>query len=230
MTIWLKQKRQYLLLSIGANNAPGISRIAVVASALTTATKINIDNWTELEDPQNIFNPITGVYSTPFNISNANAQSYDYQITMSYELNLVNTSGGILYGSASGVANNVFYKPMLGVSAGAQTIIFSNLYTNTTPPSGSNIANNAVPAPLTIPNGVTTILSQTAQTTLPLTYPQLNQLSSGTLRLGVANVSPPLVGQATPQVYWRSGGTGGTNSAAVVNTGCNYIHTNKHST
>ena len=187
----------------GANNAPGISRIAVVASALTTATKINITAWTELEDPQNIFNPITGVYSTPFNISNANAQSYDYQITMSYELNLVNTSGGILYGSASGVANNVFYKPMLGVSAGAQPIIFSNLYTNTTPPANSTGATNAVECPLTIINGTTNILTQTIVTTLPLTYLQLNQFSLGTLGINVDQNSL-YFGNAVSPRNWRT--------------------------
>ena len=193
---------------VGANFGPGTTAI----NPAQTFT-----NFTELEDPQNIFNPVTGVYTTPFNISSANSQQYDYSVTIAYSLQLNNTSGGILYaGDSQGAANPTYYKPRLNVLAAGLGPIVSNLYTNPTPPSGSNIANNAVPAPLTIPNGVTTILSQTAQTTLPLTYPQLNQLSSGTLRLGVANVSPPLVGQATPQVYWRSGGTGGTNSAAVV--------------
>jgi hypothetical protein len=193
---------------VGGNFGPGTTAI----NPAQTFT-----GWTELEDPQNIFNPVTGVYTTPFNISSANSQQYDYSVTIAYSLQLNNTSGGILYaGDSQGAANPTYYKPRLNVLAAGLGPIVSNLYTNPTPPSGSNIANNAVPAPLTIPNGVTTILSQTAQTTLPLTYPQLNQLSSGTLRLGVANVSPPLIGQASPQVYWRTGGTGGVNSAAVV--------------
>jgi len=28
-----------------------------------------IAGWTETEDPQNIYNPVTGVYTTPFTIS-----------------------------------------------------------------------------------------------------------------------------------------------------------------
>lgn len=187
----------------GVNNAPGISRIAVVASALTTATKINIDNFTELEDPQSIFDPVLGEYTTPFNISSANSQQYDYQITMSYELNLVNTSGGTLYGSASGVANNVFYKPMLGVSVPGQNIIFNNLYTNTTPPVNSTGAANAVECPLTIINGTTNILTQTIVTTLPLTYLQLNQFSLGTLGINVDQNSL-YFGNAVSPRNWRT--------------------------
>ena len=170
----------------GANNWPGFSNIAFVGTTQSPATKINITAWTELDDIQNIFNPITGVYTTPFNISSANAQQYDYQITMSYELNLVNTSGGTLYGNVNGVAAPVFYKPMLGVTAAGLPIIFSNLYTNSNPPAGYTNANNAVQCPLTIPNGTTNILTQTVQTTIPLAYTTLNQLSLGTLGINVS--------------------------------------------
>ena len=193
---------------VGGNYGPG-------ATAINPAQTLT--GWTELEDPQNIFNPITGVYTTPFNISSTNSQQYDYSITITYSLQLNNTSGGILFaGDSQGLPNPTYYKPRLNVQASGLGLITSNLYTNPNPPTNSSIANNAVPAPLTIPNGITTILSQTAQTTLALSYSQLNQLSLGTLSLGVANVSPPLVGQQTPQVYWRTGGTGGVNSAAVV--------------
>jgi len=170
----------------GANNLAGFSNIAVIATTQTPATKINITAWTELEDIQNIFNPLTGVYTTPFIISSANAQSYDYSVTMTYSLNLVNTSGGILYGSANNSAANVFYKPAIGVSAGTQPIIFSNLYTNTSPTATSLGVQNAVQCPLTIPNGTTSLLTQTVQTTIPLSYNLLNNLSSATIGLNVS--------------------------------------------
>ena len=192
----------------GANNAAGISRIAVVASAITTATKINISGWTELEDPQNIFNPVLGIYSTPFIISSLNAQQYDYSITMTYSLNLVNTSGGPLYGSASGSAANVFYKPMLGVSAGTQPIIFSNLYTNPSPPVNSTGATNAVQCPLTIPNGTTNILTQTIQTTIPLTYGLLNNLSLGTLGVNVDQNSLYFGNSVSPRTWRKTSAAG----------------------
>jgi hypothetical protein len=170
----------------GANNIPGFSNIASIGSSFTPATKINITAWTELEDPQNLFNPITGVYNIPFNISSANSQSYDYSITINYDLNVVNSSGGTLYGSQSGVAAPVFYKPMLGAAFLGTPIIFSNLYTNSNPPSNITNANNAVECPLTIPIGTTNILTQTVVTTIPLT--QLSALigNQGTLGINVS--------------------------------------------
>ena len=187
----------------GANNWAGFSNIAQIALAQTPATKINITAWTELEDIQNIFNPITGVYTTPFIISSANAQSYDYSVTMTYTLNLVNSSGGVLYGSAPpGVAANVYYKPAIGVSAGTQPIIFSNLYTNTSPTATLLGVQNAVQCPLTIPNGTTTLLTQTVQTTIPLSYNLLNNLSSATIGLNVSQ-QPAIIGNTSSVRSWR---------------------------
>jgi len=170
----------------GANNWGGFSNIASIGSTQSPATKINITAWTELEDPQNIFNDVTGVYSTPFNISSANAQQYDYSITINYDLNLVNTSAGTLYGNVGGVAAPVFYKPMLGVQVSGQNIAFSNLYVNSTPPAGYTNAGNAVQCPLTIAAGTTTILSQTAQTTIPLSGLSVTTADTGTLGINVS--------------------------------------------
>ena len=187
----------------GANNWAGFSNIAQIATTQSAATKINLTAWTELDDIQNIFNPVTGVYTTPFIISSANSQSYDYSITMTYSLNLVNTSGGTLYGgSPLGVAP-VFYKPAIGVSAGTQPIIFSNLYTNTSPTATLFGVQNAVQCPLTIPAGTTTILSQTVQTTIPLSYNLLNNLSSATIGLNVSQ-HYATIGNAASVRSWRT--------------------------
>jgi hypothetical protein len=94
------------------------------------ATKISITNWTELEDPQSIFDPILGLYTTPFNISNANGQHYDYSITMSYELSIVNTTGVTCFGSASRFSlHPYFYKPMLGVAGNCTAYLSLVTYT-----------------------------------------------------------------------------------------------------
>jgi len=186
----------------GVNNWAGFTNIAQVATTQSAATKINLTGWTELDDIQNIFNPITGVYSTPFIISSANAQSYDYSVTMTYTLNLVNTSGGTLYGSASGSAANVYYKPAIGVSAGTQPIIFSNLYTNTSPTATLLGVQNAIQCPLTIPNGTTSLLTQTVQTTIPLSYNLLNNLSSATIGLNVSQ-HYATIGNAASVRNWR---------------------------
>ena len=44
---------------------------------------------TELEDPQNIFNPLTGVYTTPFNINSANSQYYEIKILINFSIDVI---------------------------------------------------------------------------------------------------------------------------------------------
>ena len=180
-----------------------------VGSNTALSTKINITNWTELEDPQNIFNPITGVYSTPFIISNLNAQQYDYSITMSYQLNLINNTAFTFYGGYGTTAAPVFYTPYLAVSAGTQPLIPTFLYTNSTPPANSTYANNAVQCPLTLaPLSTTAILISTVQVTLPLTYPLLNSLALGTLGINVQQQNI-LIGTANTFRTWRRGSVSG---------------------
>ena len=183
------------------------------ASIATNTTKVNITGWTEIDDIQNIFNPVTGVYTTPFNISNANAQQYDYNITISYRLQIVNFTPGTIYGAygtgGTSVAAPVFYKPRVGVSAAGQQVIFSNLYNNSTPPAGYNNAGNAVQCPLSVPTGTTTILTSTAQTTIPLSYFTFNQLSSATLGLQVGQHSLVTTTGAQSVRTWRTLGPTG---------------------
>ena len=188
----------------GANNWAGFSNIAQVATSQSAATKINLTGWTELDDIQGQFDPITGVYSTPFfNISSANAQSYDYSITMTYSLNLVNTSGGVLYGSAPpGVAAPVYYKPAIGVSIPGLPIIFSNLFTNTSTNATLFGVPNAVQCPLTIPVGTTNILTQTVQTTIPLSYNIIGLGSSATIGINVSQQSA-VIGNQPSNRSWR---------------------------
>jgi hypothetical protein len=178
--------------------------------ASATPTKIDFTNWTELDDLQNIFNPITGVYTSPFNISSQNAQSYDYSITLNYQLNLVNTSGGTLYASnSSGVAAPVFYRPALGVNVTTLPIIFNNIYTNAAPPAGFSGANNSVESPLTIPVGTTNILTQNIQTTIPLSYLLLGAGFLSTLGINVEQKYLIDSNNNNSARFWRTGSTSG---------------------
>ena len=193
----------------GNDNIGGYTNIGV-SPTFSTPTVIDFTNWTELEDLQNIFNPITGVYSTPFIISTQNGQSYDYNITMNYQLNLVNTSGGTLYASNNlSAAAPVFYKPAFGVSDNTQAIIFKNIYTNAAPPAGFIGAANAVECPLTIPVGTTNILTQTIQTSVGLSYPLLNNLSLATLGLNVEQVYLTSTNNTNSPRFWRTGSVSG---------------------
>jgi hypothetical protein len=196
----------------GANNFAGNTNIAQIAlpNAGVVATKISITNWTELEDPQSIFDPILGLYTTPFNISNANGQHYDYSITMSYELNIVNSTGVTCFGSASGSPAPVFYKPMLGVQATALPIIFSNLYNNSSPPANITNATNAVQCPLTVAPGTTNILpSSTVQTNLTLSYQQLNQFTAASLGINVSQHILATTNNTASVRAWTTGSPGG---------------------
>jgi hypothetical protein len=204
----VKAERTGLTIN-GANNLPGVSNIAQIGTTQSPATKINITGWTELEDVQNIFNPVTGGYSAPFNISSANAQSYDYNITMTYTLNLVNSSGVTCFGSLNNAPAPVFYQPAIGVGITGLPIIFSNLFTNTTPSATLLGVQNAVQCPLSILPGTTPILTQTVQTSIPLSY---NQIGSGSLSTIGLNVSQkiPTVNNNPSVRNWRRLAPNGT--------------------
>ena len=167
-------------------SSQGRTDIGTAANNTTPSNKINIVNWTELEDPQNLFTPATGLYSTPFIISSLNSQQYDYSITMSYELNIVNNTAFTFYGGYGTTAAPVFYTPYLAVSAAALPLIPAFLYTNTAPPTNSTYANTAVQCPLSVPPlSTTNILTQTVQLTIPLSYQLLNTLALGSLGINV---------------------------------------------
>jgi hypothetical protein len=184
------------------NNFAGFTNIG---TAITTPTIVAIPGpYTELEDPQNIFNNVTGVYSAPFIISSLNAQHYNYNVVITYELRLNNTSGGILYArrAPAMIADAVYYEPIIGVVAPAVPVVYSNLYLNNNPPAVS--VTNSVAAPLTINPGVTTILTQVAQTDLPFSGPFIN--AGLPISLGVNVQQMP---NAPFVQSWATGGVGG---------------------
>jgi hypothetical protein len=190
-------------------SSQGRTDIGTAANNTTPSNKINIVNWTELEDPQNLFTPATGLYSTPFIISSLNSQQYDYSITMSYELNIVNNTAFTFYGGYGTTAAPVFYTPYLAVSAAALPLIPAYLYTNTAPPTNSTYANTAVQCPLTVaPSSTTNILTQTVQLTIPLSYQLLNTLALGSLGINVQQQNI-LIGNANTFRTWRRGSVTG---------------------
>jgi hypothetical protein len=128
-----------------------------------------IAGWTETEDPQSIYNPVTGVYSTPFNISSNNSQQYDYSVQIQYELRLVNSSGVTLYSGTNGFASPVFFQPQLVLTQNGVVCFTTNLYTNPAPLNASPTVTYAVQSPTSVANGTTTILSQTAVCSMALT-------------------------------------------------------------
>lgn len=167
------------------NNWAGFTNIGT-SNVTAPLTKVTIPGpYTEIEDIQNTFNPVTGIYSTPFIISSLNAQHYEYNVIITYQLNLVNTSGGTLYArrAPAMIADAVYYRPTIAVQAAGSLLVYSNLHINNNPPSVA--VANSIAAPLTIPVGTTTILSAVAQATLPLSGPLINSGAAATLGLTV---------------------------------------------
>ena len=165
--------------------------------------------WTETEDPQNIYNPVTGVYSTPFNISSNNSQQYDYSVQIQYEIQLVNSSGVTLYSGTNGFASPVFFQPQLVLTRNGVVSFTTNLYTNPAPLNASPSVTYAVQSPTSVANGTTTILSQTAVCTMALTAQNLPQLSQGRLAIKVPRILYAQPNQPALSPIWRTGSATG---------------------
>ena len=120
-----------------------------------------ITNWTELTDPQSIFNPFTGVYTAPTDTDPLASQSYEFRINVTYQIDFYNHS-------ANPVRPYVFnsmtasYEPQartftpylkavnpLGVGTNAN---LTNYLVNTTIPSGSSLSTAYSNAVITSPS------------------------------------------------------------------------------
>jgi len=65
------------------------STVVSPLSVTPTTGTYTFTGLNEIEDPQNIFDPVTGVYTTPFNISSANAQYYEIKILVNFTLDII---------------------------------------------------------------------------------------------------------------------------------------------
>ena len=202
----------YADYTVKANAGPNTYTGTFFAGSAEFQNLQTIAGWTETEDPQNIYNPVTGVYSTPFNISSNNAQQYDYSVQIQYEIRLVNSSGVTLYSGMNGISSPQFYQPQIALTQNGVVCYTTNLYTNPAPLNGSPLVTYAVQTPTSIPNGTTTILSQTAVTTMALTAQNLPQLSQGRLAIKVPKILTPITNASAP--LWRTGSASGNPCAS----------------
>jgi hypothetical protein len=197
----------YADYTVKANAGPTTYTGTFFAGVAEFQNPQTIAGWTETEDPQNIYNPVTGVYSTPFNISSNNSQQYDYSVQIQYEIRLVNSSGVTLYSGQAGTAAPVFFQPQLVLTRNGVVSFTTNLYTNPAPLNNSATVTYGVQSPGSVPNGTTTILSQTVVTTMALTAQNLPQLSQGRLAVKVPRIATPVTGANAP--IWRTGSAAG---------------------
>ena len=117
--------------------------------------------WSELTDTQNIFNPTTGEYSTPFSTNALAGENYSYGLTIGGTITLENTSGGNARLRTPGTFLDFGYKKY---RVYARVQVAGN--TNAIIVYGSSvIVNYFTGSPL--PNGNTTILSFSDTLTIP---------------------------------------------------------------
>jgi hypothetical protein len=199
----------YADYTVKANAGPTTYTGTFFAGTAEFQNPQTIAGWTETEDPQNIYNPVTGVYSTPFNISSNNSQQYDYSVQIQYELRLVNSSGVTLYSGTNGFASPVFFQPQLVLTQNGVVCYTTNLYTNPAPLNASPSVTYAVQSPTSVANGTTTILSQTAVCTMALTAQNLPQLSQGRLAIKVPRILYGQPNQPALSPIWRTGSATG---------------------
>lgn len=155
-----------------------------------------ISGWSEVIDAQNLYDPLTGEYSSPFSINPLAGEHYIYEIAIGGTISLDNTSGAnaVLEYILSGynVTQNYKVFAQVFVSGYGQMKVYGDSIT----------VNYPVSSPL--PNGLTTILTFAQTLTLyavadsfgsPIDASDIQILSIGVEIQGYYNNVPG-------QVYW----------------------------
>jgi hypothetical protein len=104
----------YLDYVVRAEKTTPSTVVSPLSQTPTTGT-YTFTGLTELEDPQNIFDPVTGIYSTPFNISSANAQYYEIKILVNFSLDIICPAGNFSVGTPTFYLN--FFNAPFNVSS-----------------------------------------------------------------------------------------------------------------
>jgi hypothetical protein len=147
----------YLDYVVRAEKTTPSTVLSPLSQTPTTAT-YTFTGLTEIEDPQNIFDPVTGIYTTPFNISSANAQYYEIKILVNFSLDIINVGSNFSVGTPKFYLN--FFNAPFNVNSA------SPFY-----------SGPSTPGPGTT-NITTDTLIVTIQATDPSLLPQLTALTS----------------------------------------------------
>lgn len=122
-----------------------------------------IITYTETLDVQNLFNPLTGIYTAPFNSDVSQGQTYNFNLTYSYNILLDNQSGVNAY------AYNVNTSPVTPIKFEYQLIfrVIKNgvLFGQPIIATDIGIFDGSISNPL--PNGITNILTASGTSNIP---------------------------------------------------------------
>jgi hypothetical protein len=78
-----------------------------------TAFEEQIDSWTEVLDAQNLFNPATGIYTAPTDTDPLASQGYEYNVTITYEVNFFNHSASPVRPFIGTFPSNATFTPFV---------------------------------------------------------------------------------------------------------------------
>ena len=136
-------------------------------SEIKQASAVTITGWTEIDDIQNLYNPLTGVYTVPIAAPPNLASYYEYTIKIQYTIRITNFNPGTVYSqyiSGPGAALPLF-RPALMIKKNGAQMSYTPIYTN---PSAQAVSHgNYFYGPLTLPTGNTDIFTGNVLVTIP---------------------------------------------------------------
>ena len=126
---------------------------------ISQASAVTITGWTEIDDAQNIFNPVIGTYTVPFPTSAAMNTYYEYTAKIQYTIRVSNMNPGTVYSQyiSGPVAALPLFRPFLVIKKNGQIMNNVFLYNNPSPSAPSH--QNYFYGPLTLANGNTNIFT-----------------------------------------------------------------------
>jgi hypothetical protein len=134
---------------VDANNTWTTTNVQATGQNVTFQEAID-SGWSEVIDTQNIFDPATGQYTTPFSTNATAGEHYTYQLTIGGTISLDNSSGGVaelIQPTFVGASHNRYRVfAVVKVDGQANVVVFGQyqtVYTGTLPTGSTTILSFA---------------------------------------------------------------------------------------
>jgi hypothetical protein len=178
------------------------------AAGLSTNFNTNLTGWTEIVDTQLLFDPTTGEYEVPFNMSAG--QGLNFEITIDFDVNLNNATGGDVWlvdMDSSAAVKYFAYQPTVSIINGTTQIAIWNTLNLLSAYNVNYNRNEGV-----LPNGITNLGGGTY--TFNLAASPLNANDILKLRGGMEVFTGTVGAFSSGNLRWKA--TNSTGAADVV--------------